>query len=198
MTIDEIKELIKPLYELTKDYCEGMILTGSIILPWINNYHDIDIVSLCKTKEDRGNLVSIYVENKELMKSYYSKGIYPLTCDYELFLNPNKPYAYERKYGVILYAKNNFDISFDIFNDNYLNILKEGFKCVKKEYEDKGIFPKWFYHIITGAYLLENKSYNLTEEQIQNINIVHDAIEQEKIKVLFDFVEGWLKKESYE
>ena len=33
---------------------------------------------------------------------------------------------------------------------------------------------KYWYHILTGIYLIQNGKYELTEEQAQNVNLCHD------------------------
>jgi hypothetical protein len=54
-------------------------------------------------------------------------------------------------------------------------------------------YPKRWYHILRGVYILWNNSYEVTEEQKREINILHDLSEgweeiRDKTIILIDRV----------
>ena len=191
LSINEIKEKLQPLYDVVKNYCIGIVLIGSYVLPWIRNKHDIDVLVIFKDNM-KYDLLTCYSENIALIRELQAQGITPLIRDFDRLLNQERCYVYENNFCIKLFESEPFNTSFDIFNKRYVNILKANFEYVSNEYQDKNQIPKFLYHILTGIYMIQNNSYELTEEQIENINIVHDMEDTEMIGELFNYCKEWL------
>lgn len=194
LSIDKITEILQPLYELIKDKCYGFLLCGSSSLPWIKNKHDYDVAIIFKSKLHRHEIDSdkdVRLQFNNLKKELNVKYSISLLSRFEDSLI-NRAWNYQNHYFQVLIGDIPFDYSYDIFNREYVNILKSNFEYVSNEYQDKNQIPKFLYHILTGIYMIQNNSYELTEEQIENINIVHDMEDKEKIEELFNYCKEWL------
>lgn len=50
---------------------------------------------------------------------------------------------------------------------------------------------KHWYHILTGIYLIQNDSYELTEEQMSNIRLCHA---RQMTQEIYDYIQATLKQ----
>ena len=61
---DEQKEFLEQAYDMMKDYCVALVLGGSASAPYIRNPHDIDIIIVCNSFEDKLKLIREYLSSK--------------------------------------------------------------------------------------------------------------------------------------
>lgn len=148
-------------------YIKRIYKTGSSVLPWITNSHDKDYIIWVETFPDiRG--FELFAEKPEdecwFLKTEDSK------------LNP-KIYSYQRMFEEALYDDMPPETKYDIFaNDEYKQYIVK--YALGKPYTPQ---YKWWYHILTGIYLLDNGEYKITEEQAKNIQLCHDKRMSEEL-----------------
>ena len=180
---EQIYNLLQDFYQLHKDNLECILLGGSKISPFINTHHDTDIVVIWKTKEDRRR----YLYNSRDLH----KQIYAIDSNYNCLHHYLNQYIELEKWPIYAYLYSYhiaiagsvplFFQEFDVLQypvkiwDSFIDIIELARN------------KKWFYHILTDIYLLQGNSFDLTEEQIENINIVHDQQDQEKIEELYQW-----------
>ena len=179
----------------------AIYLSGSYSLGFIKNCDDIDIHCFTKNamdRKDRQDLVnSIRAKLKEefdfsvsfiwhFEDEYTGANAVRLSKDLKDRKTQKlalRTYAYEfnPKFRTILYGSaEDYLGGFDILGkdkEDYLANLKydttsESF-LHQMERNANGR-TKRLYHILCGIYMIENNSYELTEEQIKNVNIAHD------------------------
>jgi len=202
------EKLLIDFYNENKDDIAMILIGGSSTLSYINNPHDVDVFVVYKERptdieimrerarkrknvyyafKDEGESVTIGLRYLEIYK-YWLTGIND---------NPNKEliypiYLYLCKYLKILIGE-------DTLNVKNLSVLdqREKYKQRLKDFLFKDFnnllnkhneLPKDLYHVLTGFYILKNNSYDLTEEQISNINIVHDRSDTNKYQKLYDMM----------
>lgn len=171
LSIEKLKEFEPWLISVAK--------TGSVSLPWIKNPHDIDYVFYVNGKD-----------NKKLVELFKLKPKNECWIVGELNIQGSRPYSYEYYYLQPIFGT--------IFPDYNIFNYKTEYKAslIKKGY-NKALYSgqKFWYHILTGIYLLENDSYTLTDEQIANIRLCHDrAITEE----LYNFIQQKLTQYNAE
>lgn len=182
---DEITDLLLNFWENHKSNLIAILLGGSSVSPFINNPHDIDIIIIWKTSADRRDNLP---ESKQLYKKIHQIDIKCNCLQHymeqynDVFKNIWTVYAYLYQYHCIIAGE-----PFVILNN--FNILLHPDKAIETILYVKELMhnKKWFYHVLTTLYILENNSYELTTQQIQNINIVHDQQDQEKIEELYQW-----------
>ena len=101
LSINEIKEKLQPLYDVVKNYCIGIVLIGSYVLPWIRNKHDIDVLVIFKDNM-KYDLLTCYSENIALIRELQAQGITPLIRDFDRLLNQERCYVYENNFCIKL------------------------------------------------------------------------------------------------
>lgn len=136
---------------------------GSSVLPWIDNPHDLDYEVYVKDIKDRKKLAELY-SYREDKGSMFARG----ECWFSREKRPCAPYCYQYHFAQKVYGE---DIpKFDIFEnkEDYMACL------VKSGLGETNYNGKFWYHILTGIYMLENGDYFLTDEQIVNVRLCHD------------------------
>ena len=189
-----MREKITEFYNQHKDDIEYIIIGGSSNLPYINNAHDVDVYVTFKNRENIGEkmqyLLGLQQEMKQLDervmiiphfiavdKHWYDESVF---VQKELERRAELPaYAYLFRYDDVICGNDNVDKkSIDILieptRSRYIESLKRATVKVKEYYNKKQRYSKIIYHLLTGIYILQNNSYDLTKEQIANINLAHD------------------------
>lgn len=199
---DEQKKFLEQAYELMKDYCVALVLGGSAAAPYIRNPHDIDVIIVCNSFEDKLNLIkeclsckatSIIKEAKEKygisfviqFKEQYEK---QNKCSGEITRLPTWLYLDNTElFGSYIIGDLGFNLQVSVLDhkERYYESLLDYYKYIQKRYSETGKLPKW-YSLLIGLYILQNNSYELTEEQLDNVNIVHDNSNCEKAIQLFN------------
>lgn len=151
------KELIEKYAQLIK----SVYLTGSSVIPWIENSHDTDYVIFVNDIRD-ARIADLYKEKQENEC---------FICTTEKCRRNPQTFSYERYFEQILYGDFVEIEGYFIFDH-----IDEYKKCLV----DNGLGHsyraqlKFWYHILTGIYLLDNGEYELTDEQIANVRLCHD------------------------
>lgn len=136
--------------------------TGSRSLPFLKNVHDLDII--------------VYVDSLgETSKLDLEIRRFGQNADIKYKLVPNwkkkDMEIFDYQYHFIQYIEGReIDFStYDIFTrkEEYIECLWRCFNRIKDT-------SKRMYHILVGVYMLENNSYDLTEEQADNVQLAHD------------------------
>lgn len=202
------KNLLKKINELwdylhEKYNCISIFIAGSYLLPYIKNKHDIDLFvtfdTSFKLRDIRSDEYVIKIRD-EIKQKYNAM----LMIRYHDTINVRDTFMIS--YTSPYYAKNalfgtNNLIEYDVLS-NKIKYIKEFYSYL--DYYDS-LNPdtdlylyKRLYHIITGMYMFQNNSYDLTEEQIKNINIIHDCQDKDKILELYSEIKKWITKEMEE
>lgn len=189
-----IKEKLINYYNENKDMLESIIIGGSSNLSYINNAHDIDIYVTFITRENvRDKMNSLLklqqevkaIEDKIMILPHFlevTQHWYDETSPISEALSRRAElpgYAYIFRYDGILCGEDtvgikNIDVLTEPTRSRYIKSLKKYVARVKEVFNDRGWYEKSIYHLLTGIYILQNNSYDLTEEQIANINLAHD------------------------
>lgn len=111
-----------------------------------------------------------YYANEEDLKM--GKATTPRDIGYCLHFDTASPKPYIHAYSYHFMEKidgQDIDLNYDIFEheEEYKAVLRTRASCMPK------FWKKW-YHILTAVYMYDNGSYDLTEEQLDNIQNVHD------------------------
>lgn len=167
-------EFIKYIYKLLQPYCISIYLGGSCVDKYIENHHDIDIVCFAKEPVNKCHIRRIlymYLNNDKLLKDEYD------FFQIRTSLNEEHTYgSYINKMMIKLIGEDiqfNFDV-IDKDRQEYINILKE---TVKKLEVCKIKNQKRWYQLARGLFILQNNSYDLTNEQVKIINEIHDQVD---------------------
>ena len=206
----KLKKILKEFYDSKKDDIAFIFLGGSACLSYITSAHDLDIyvvynkVSSSKNrKEDREELIELREKLREIeprvalihqyvdVLNFWKTG----TLNQECGINYVLPtYVYQTPNYEIICGEDVIDIkSLNIFDirDRFVQSLKDFMSRIDFYYEKDKVIIKAIYHTLTGLYMLENNSYELTQEQIENINQAHDG---NCTKELYDWVKEELEK----
>ena len=185
-----MKDFLKKNWSTLNKYCVAIYEGGSRVDPAINNPHDFDYISFAK-KHCR-NFVQQSLANLGLqIKGQWSRFEKLNTKQKEKWLS--KDHADFSQVRVIPYDSITWFSYLDIL---MIHIIGEDI-CPKTDviYEHRAEFlaklkekmndllsgkmknNKRWYHLLRGAYILLNNSYEVTSEQKQEINILHDLAE---------------------
>lgn len=198
MLDNKILEAIGLFYEKVKDNVCAIVLCGSRTLPYIVNSRDIDILIIAENLDK----LHLWIESmrtdeiirnmrKQLRKEY---GVSMMSGTVELF-NTRLLYSSYIPYTILF---GNMDINLiDIRAraDEYKQVCKTRFEQCMSDYEkDHDLYHlKSFYHIYTGMCMIQNGySYDLTEDDIDNINILHDCEDENRTLTLVEEIRNWL------
>lgn len=141
--------------------------TGSRALPWVKNPNDTDYVFYVADRRDTAQLVKLF-KLKPVDECWIVGELSTNKCA--------RLYAYEYQFLQPLFGAEFPD--YDIFEHaaEYKQIL------IDHSLEQPLVVKhKFWYHVLTGIYMLDNGTYELTEEQIENINLCHDRQTTEEI-----------------
>ena len=189
-------EHVDELIELIKDDCLCVELGGSRCLPFIRHPHDCDIIIICKDEEQVNKVKTILIEG-EYRNTYRSKYgidiiVKPLSYSGDGILDAE--FAYCPHYSKVLYGKRpEVDI---LKNEARVKqaVLNRMNRLLSKRIEGKSV-PinelKFWYRFYLVMCILKNQSYELTEEQIETVNILHDKEEsqvEEKLKLIDEII----------
>ncbi len=193
----EAKKIVEQNWPFISPYCAAIYLGGSQIDPVIENPHDYDFILFAKDLPigkvlfSLNNFIDVpFVYTEEEFEASEEN---PLIFDFSQI----KVYPYNRitfaSYLDIYLEKiigEEVRVKTDIIykhRDEYIQVLK-----TQKNMLLDGTIEnqKRWYHILRGIYILKNNSYDVTEEQKREINILHDlsegweAVRDKTIKLL--------------
>ena len=179
-------DIVEANFKYIEDCCAAVYLGGSRVDPVIKNPHDYDYI--CFAEE---SMLHILIEKLETLGYPQQDGTKKTKPKTLLDMSQIRAYPYT-------------DIDwFSYLDPLMINVIGKKV-CPKtdiiKEYrteflEDIKIranllltrwcdYPKRWYHILRGVYILMNNSYEVTEEQKKEINILHDLTPGWEVVVL--------------
>lgn len=183
-------QIIENFYRKECNEIEFIFQSGSSILPYIDNPHDVDIFVVFKNRENmREKCHNICILQRQLRELNISVAVVPCQLNrLQNWLDESVPvererfpaYTYLLRYIQFLGGEDTLNLhGFDVLSEpvrsRYIRSLKEAAVRAETIHDDNnGKMDKCIYHILTGLYILQNNSYNFTPEQIYNINLAHD------------------------
>lgn len=179
LNVNQIKQTAEEVYNYLQPYCIAIYLGGSMCEGIIKNTHDIDFICFSDKPVDMSYIrmgLHFYQKQHQLPENYD-------------FLQVRTKQREEHSYGSYINKKmiklvgEDINFTFDVIDkdrEEYKQILRE---TVEKILSNKIRNQKRWYQILRGVYILINNSYELTEHQRKEINILHDLTNGwEKIK----------------
>lgn len=182
MIAPEIIKQAEEVYQYLQPYCIAIYLGGSYCQDFIQNKGDVDFICFA---DEPVNMCHI----RRLLFFYQKKHELPENYD---FIQVRTKQREEHAYGsyinkqMIKLIGEDIDFKFDVINQNrveYIQILKQ---TIEKLNTGKIRNQKRWYQVLRGYYILKHNSYDLTDEEVAIINMVHDqqpGWEQYKITV---------------
>ena len=163
-------EQLQELYNYLQPYCRAIYLGGSRVDKVIDNPHDVDYIFFF-----RHDLEWSCADMHYALDQY--KKVHPeIKDDLTQFRSDSREqhiyWSYLNKL-MILVAGEPINFQFDIidqYRDIYIDILKKA----AASYSNPERNQKRWYHLLRGYYILQNHSYAVTDEQKEQINILHD------------------------
>ena len=180
--IDEYIEMAKKVYIALQPYCISIYLGGSYCQDFIKNKHDVDFICFADKPVDMCHI-------RRLLFFYFKHNECPENYD---FIQVRTKQKEEHAYGsyinkqMIKLVGEDINFTFDVIDkdrNEYINILQT---TINKLNIKKIQNQKRWYQVLRGYYILKHDSYDLTEEEIDIINKIHDqedGWEQYKITV---------------
>ena len=181
-----ITQLIENFEELSK-YCVGVYRGGSRVDPVINTPHDYDYICFSKPLNQHF-LLNWLRRHKFISKEFFklsrtansNKNIETFSEDFsQIRVYPYTQITWFSYLDVLMQKVIGEDIcpKTDIIKQHrqdFIVALKEKMTLLLN-----GVMKnqKRWYHLLRGAYILVNNSYEVSEEQKKEINILHDLTE---------------------
>jgi hypothetical protein len=180
---EKAEELIKRNWPFIEPYCNAIYLGGSRVDPVIDNPHDFDFAIYPKDLP-RAEIIKavgsyfgtpfVYSDDKELPGVSEED---PLIFDFSQI----KLYPYDRivEYSYLeplsqLIVGEDVKCEVDVIGKHREAFKASLFRLMRSLLDGSWPYPKRWYHILRGVYILKNNSYEVTEEQKKEINILHD------------------------
>ena len=195
-------ETIEKIYNSVKDYCSYVCLSGSSRCNYLDFHRDVDIFFVCPNPDDYQKCRNLLFHDEKI--STLVEGLkkqhvilIPNTQDYErkwkswdyyfLFNDDNPLFGDATKYYHKDVLKN---------QEEYLHALTHTNNILQQQFLASGKIGKDLYHLLTGVYILQNQSTELTPEQISNINKCHNGKEEDyySIQLLLNYCNNHLKE----
>ena len=173
-----IKNKLDEIYNKVKENCSSVYLVGSTVLDsYISKAKDFDILFIYTDLESSRKARKILKENFNLaeLKTEFKLDIIQVPIDKNITI-----YSDAHRFRKLLYGEETIEPAVSILEnkDEFKKILKIGIDKFKKRersyYQIKDFY--YYYYIYCVIY---NNSYDLTEEQINNTNILHDRKEED-------------------
>ena len=184
---------LQSLYAEISDICSSIFIGGSEGYGVIRNPHDIDLI-FCVPSYREKQIVREKIKQLSLTDGS-DKRIHTMIMtkshwnDLESGAN-NKLQLLVFNHTEALFGTDDpKDYQIDIFKhkQRYLDVMRLGLGIINLGYHNEGHVRKYLYRILMFIYFYQNNSYDLTEEQIDNINVVHDGDDTEKCVELLEW-----------
>ena len=172
---------IKLYFDKLSPYCNAVYFGGSRVDPIIDNPHDFDYIWFVKPfwyYEFVTTLQSFDI----LDESYINKTLLDVTQVREYPYTKIDWFSYLDVLMIKLFGDNVCPTT-DIIVEHRQEFIESIKQKAAEIPQNKRLKSKRWYHILRGVYILLNNSYEVTEEQKREINILHDLAEGwEKIR----------------
>lgn len=181
----QIESLIKKVFVKLAPYCRAIYKGGSKVDPVINNPHDYDYISFSEPTMKTFLFRKLRESNLRIGTSKRKK-----IFQEDLNTLPKEDFSQIRAYPytqitwfsyldklMIKVVGEDICPQTDIiteYREEFIAELKQKALLLQTK---KILNQKRWYHILRGVYILLNNSYEVTEEQKQEINILHDLSE---------------------
>ena len=186
MISKEIKNYVEDVYYALQPYCIAIYLGGSYCQDYINNKGDVDFICFADKPVDMCHI-------RRLLHFYFRKNECPENYD---FIQVRTKQREEHAYGSYINKEMIKLIGQDIpFEFDVIDKDREEYKRILIETINKLDFgkirnQKRWYQILRGYYILKNNSYELSEEEKEILNKVHDQEEDwEQYKISTNDIE---------
>lgn len=178
----------------------NIYILSSSTIKYIANPRDIDICIVIDEpdKEKFWDLKRKIYRDLKIKFNYHEYNLCIKILNKETFIKNNLFYGYNLHYCILYNEKDNLNIEYtlkDIIKNEFI-FKEEAIKYLKTfcfDYKQISQMKEW-YHIYIVKSIIENNSYDLTEEQIKNVNILHDIKEEDLLirKELISECINWL------
>lgn len=163
---------IKLYFEELKPYCNAVYRGGSRVDPVIDTPHDFDYIWFVKPFWYYEFVTTLQSFNT-LDESYRNKTLLDITQVRE---DPYTQIDWFSYLDILMIKIFGDDVcpATDViveYRQEFIESLKQKAAEIP---QNKDLKPKRWYHILRGVYILLNNSYDVTEEQKREINILHD------------------------
>lgn len=175
------------VYDYLQPECKAIYLGGSVVESYIAEPHDIDIICFAKDEMSRLRMLT-----KLIRYQHANADLFALAEDWEQtrsIANEEHAYGSYIYHDMELLAGEPVNFKFDILgNDynNYIDILKTSVKNITN--------IKRFYQLYRGALIVSKNSYDLTAEEINELNLLHNKSADE---ALIDKVRDLINRLEY-
>lgn len=153
------------LYNDLHPYIVAVYKGGSNRIPFIKNPHDRDYEVYIKpdmpktlfpkifTDRERGEDICVRRDGENVAVAYWTWSL---------------------KYSEVIVGNDILkDFDFFTIKDEWINVARDMLQKCRYFNETGGTVKRW-YHVLAGLYVIENGGYDFTEEQIENIRLLHD------------------------
>ena len=202
--VEKLNEIINTL----SGHFKYVRLGGSKTFPFIKNPQDYDIIIVCENDEDRMQCLKMYRGsfNPKTLRETYGFDVHIETVAYEYKYLYARLYSQEFLANDVIYealkpvVPDTITVEYFLSKKNDIMVFYKDFtdKMKKRVTDDK--IPhmikdkyayKFWYNIYLNLCVFNNKSIELTDEQIENINILHDRKEEDlekRTKLIDDII----------
>lgn len=193
-----LPNIVNEIINSLREYMLYAKIGGSSCFKSINNKHDYDIIIVSKDNETKMKCMSLFRKNYDVLDLALNRhiDIHFISKDMEdLHLLQNPFYKYLLKDSLLTdYEVNDIDINYILERRNQtISNLKERILSNELMETDKRYERKIWYRTYLTLCIYKNKSFELTEEQIKNINILHDRNEKD-IEIRTKLIDDMIKE----
>ena len=192
------EQKIEEIYNVLKDHICYMKMGGSRILPFIDHPHDYDVIVVCEdsnsAKEASRLLRESGYDKKELIKEY-QLDIHFQTIEQAQTQILDNVYSYLLHFGEDIEEEEKVDVLENI--PRIRNAIINRYNRLKNNSFISLYDSKIWYYIHTAMCIINNESYELTAQQIENVNVLHDRkpedleLRQDLINGMMEEIESW-------
>lgn len=166
------QEQIEDIYTQLQPYCKAIYFGGSRVDKYIENPHDYDYICVGHNEED---CKEIRMKLHKILNTTFQNVV-----GLDDFIQVRNAEQEEHAYGsyinkmMIKIVGEDVEFTFDVINKDrteYYYILREADTAL---FDNRIKNKKRYYQLLRGIFILQNNSYDLTEEQAKIVNEVHD------------------------
>ena len=172
MNVPDQVAQIKLYFEELKPYCNAVYRGGSRVDPVIDTPHDFDYIWFVKPFWYYEFVTTLQSFNT-LDENYRNNTLLDITQVREDPYTQIDWFSYLDILMIKIFGDDVCPATDVIFEhrQEFIESLKQKAAEIP---QNKDLKPKRWYHILRGVYILLNNSYDVTEEQKREINILHD------------------------